>query len=211
MSMEWLDSLGKLEKGAKKTRPNEKMSGEDYQRMIKISCKLALQNAQANRALCIVVFLTFILPKDSEIVAGMETATKGYADIAKNNKKHQMGPPHWTAWAALLRGLIDFFTGEGKGLAAGMEAQLTILQSLADKMKAGPSQAKDQVLQCRLSRTYKSTEKRLQITFAANAEELKKATQELLAKVPRSEQKWGQAPPGNLERQLQELLGNDEE
>ena len=181
---------------AKRARGKGKLDDTKMQQMMLLCCKLGLANAQSLRNVMATVFLTFLFQGDSPIITAGMTAGKDYADQAKGNKGHKLGAPQFFVWAAISQALVQCEKG-----AAEHKSILDRHRQSVPEM----SMLKGIVLHCRISRCYDRAMKRLTLAFGPEHAELKNAVVQLLRDAG-GDEKVGQAPPGNLERQVQDLL-----
>ena len=144
------------------------------------------------------VFITFIFPSDSPIVVAGMDAGKDYAEKAKGNKRHKMGPPQFFVWAAISKALLTQGSGKPEHILDRHRKSITEVTMLQGT-----------ILHCRLSRCYDRASMRLLLAFGPEHVELKHAAMQLLRDAG-GDEKIGQAPPGNLERQVQDLLDETE-
>ena len=194
----WASST-QAEPVVKKAKGKDKLEGKTG-KLLLMACKLSLNNAQNIRSIMATVFLTFILSSNSPVVAAGMEAGKEFAEKTKCKKGHNLGQPNYYVWAAISGALCSL---EGESASKAL-----LVRHRSEVSEIG--MLKDIILHCRISRCYDNSQKRLTLSFHPSQAELEKATVSLL-QLAGAEMKEGQAAPGNLERQIQELLDDFDE
>lgn len=162
--------------------------------------KATLSSLQSNRDLEAVLLDVGLLERGSKVATAMKQATTEWSEkVKESGKGHNHGPPHLSAWEALLRSLI----GEEIGAA-----NRKLMQEAYDKYKEQTLEQKSlDVRLCRLKKTYDKDKVKIQLALRGQLEHLRGTVREAM-KQAGCELKSGRAPMGGLERKLQEMLEN---
>ena len=186
----------KKEDGTKKQAGN--IQGENKKLLVLIM-KMLMQSAQRGRDADSVVFDFLLGPGDSKEVLAMTEQNTLYQENTKGKKGHDLGPPHiWT-----FGGLLSELVKKGPGVGLRTAGQLT---ECMDKYEAmGWEEKCDFVKFCRVSKVYKEDQRRLVISFGQEGGPARGPILQALQETGWV-RKHGRAPPGYMEREVQEWL-----
>lgn len=197
---------------AKKSRKGEKsdksggekrlgnITGENKQ-VLGLVVKATLQQQQKVAALEGALFDTHLGEDTASdpVVLSMGEQTSLYAkEVQAKGKGHGYGPPHLWAYGGLISSLCKLGGKIGHSTSDHLKKHLEEYETMEVKEKC------EIVRYCRLSSTYKSSDRRITICLAPChpvRPYLNRALEEL-----NWERKFGKAPKAFLERELQEWL-----
>eukprot|EP00929_Paragymnodinium_shiwhaense_P017285 TRINITY_DN126374_c0_g1_i1.p2 TRINITY_DN126374_c0_g1~~TRINITY_DN126374_c0_g1_i1.p2 ORF type:complete len:119 (+),score=27.91 TRINITY_DN126374_c0_g1_i1:197-553(+) len=95
----WLEAMQKGEHPAKKGKgAGRGDSGSSLKKMLMLTCRLSLANAQQSRAAAAVNYITLVIPKNCDVCSKMEEASRGYSETAKAKKDHRLGHIGQFSW-----------------------------------------------------------------------------------------------------------------
>ena len=182
----------------RQVRPRTGRSAKDHEQLLTAVARLTLKNAQTCRNLESSVFVTYILAKDSTYAQTATAAGQPYAQRTRAaGKSHNLGQPSSWVWAALTQAVLrDESVSEEKR---------SVIKQHCDGA-TDPAALCNQVLYCRLSKVYDQHKVRLQIAVTSQLTDILIIVQEAVESGG-GERKFGPAPRGALERQIQEFLG----
>ena len=147
------------------------------------------------RALQSATFRTCLIPAQASFVVKAKEASQKYNDLVQAaGKNHNLGPPHVHVWAALTVEASVHLSGEDR---ARVEEHAKSVDS--------PDKLLSDVLYCRVAQAYGGKQVKIYIT---TTEALRPVADAFFIafKTQGGEEKFGQAPKGGLERELQALL-----
>ena len=174
---------------AKKKRDADFRSGQ--RKFLTVMVKQLLQTTQISRELQGIITEVFILDAEEEICKSMRAQTVAYS------RDQPKGPPHIYAAAGLIN-TICLMTKEQLG-----EISLNKLTELKkDYDQATITERSEMVRHCQLHTLFRQDRRKVTIVLRHQfAEEITKAMV-----LRGAEQKFGKAPAGYMERELQEWL-----
>lgn len=175
-----------------------------------LSCKLSLSTALAARVLKSVVLTNIRLPVTSAFVTRAMSATRAYADkaktfIDKKTKKYQMNEPHTHVFNAFLNAAANSTKVVGHEIVTAYTEKLRGLVAIPK----GLQQIASGVKYARISKQWDPQYKRIEFNAKENTEEHHVFYQCLLPTILAeggAEELEGVAPPGDLERKVQEAI-----
>ena len=190
----------KKKRGEKKEKKLCNLQGEVRQ-VVSLVVKSQLQCRQKIAAIEGALFDTLLGEEvaGDPLVLGMSEQTSLYSrEVKEKGRGHGLGPPHIWAFGGLGTSLVKLGGRVGASTAEKIKGFMEEYDqmSVADKCEA--------VRYCRLSTTYKSTDRRITLCLAPChpvRHSLLKAMEEL-----KWERKFGKAPKNFMERELQEWL-----
>jgi hypothetical protein len=175
--------------------------GEVHKELVKILTKLCLTNATEIRDISGVIYITYLVKKESSIVEAMKEAGVKYDGAVQGNPTHNLGPPFLHVWIAMIKSMIQLKDME--------EAQKELLLKYWNGtiMKKGMEELISEVKYCRLKRTQKPEIMKVQYSLTIEAEFAGMGKAIAAAwKIEKAEPKIGPAPRGILEREARRLL-----
>ena len=164
-------------------------------RATQLLLKSNLKLAADVRALQSATFRTCLIPSDATFALKAKEAGQKYNELVQAaGKTHEFGPPHVHVWAALAVEATAHPTGSAREI---------VEQHVKDV--DAPTKLLQDVLYCRVAPAYGGKHVKIYVT---TAEKLRPVTDCFFQafKTQGGEEKFGQAPKGGLERELQSLL-----
>ena len=106
--LDMTDAIGEKGKGGKKPpKKNRKKKQASQEARLILMAKAALQIQQEQRSLISAVYNIFTVKSDSPEANKMKEQRKAYSETAKENPKHDNGPPHFYQFLGLLTALKE--------------------------------------------------------------------------------------------------------
>jgi hypothetical protein len=175
--------------------------GDVHKELVKILTKLCLTNATEIRDISGVIYITYLVKKESSICEAMKEAGVKYDTAVQGNPTHNLGPPFLHVWIAMIKAMIQM-----KGMEEAHKELLTNYWN-GTITKKGMEELVAEVKYCRLKRTQKPEIMKVQysLTIAAEYQGMGKAIAAAW-KLEKGEVKIGPAPRGILEREARRLL-----
>ena len=147
------------------------------------------------RALQSATFRTCLIPSTASFVTKAKEASQKYNDLVQAaGKHHDLGPPHIHVWAALTVEAAVHLSGE---MLQRVEAHAAEADS--------PNKLLTDVLYCRVAPAYGGKHVKIYLTTTDKLRPVADAFFHAF-KTQGGEEKFGLAPKGGLERELQALL-----
>lgn len=170
--------------------------------LLVLMIKAALRGEQRHRETEGVVFDSFLGPAESMVVLGGRQQSTAYAEQVRGNKGHGMGPPYPYVFTRILSIIVK--------KAAEKVGERTLLKLKEWEARVEPlpwQEVCEEVLMCKISKTFEKDRRRLTMAIAPNLVEERKALARALEELG-WERKYGRAPPSHTERELQDFLTN---
>eukprot|EP00929_Paragymnodinium_shiwhaense_P067546 TRINITY_DN33981_c0_g1_i1.p2 TRINITY_DN33981_c0_g1~~TRINITY_DN33981_c0_g1_i1.p2 ORF type:complete len:233 (+),score=70.25 TRINITY_DN33981_c0_g1_i1:324-1022(+) len=179
------------------------------------TAKLTLQGAQTNRQMKSMLADQFLLPADHILITEITKQTKSWSEAAKHveaaKRMDEIGLPYHHAWNALVTTLFSMegLTEKEKKIIEEYAAENKTLQ------KDHPEVYKNvywtletQVRLCKVNKTHDKTKKRLEVGVTAGtpAAKMWPFMASFLGRTKTISRRNGQAPPTEMEMQIQGIL-----
>ena len=192
---QWAASAGTPNGPALKRRQVGGDKDELVLKAVQLLMKSNLKLSADVRALQSATFRTCLIPSTASFVIKAKEASQKYNDLVQAaGKHHDLGPPHVHVWAALTVEAAAHLTGEP---LQRVEAHAAEIDS--------PSKLLSDVLYCRVAPAYGGKHVKIYLTTTDKLKSVADAFF-LAFKTQGGEEKFGLAPKGGLERELQALL-----
>ncbi len=182
---------------------------------LELLCKLTLSNTQAVRALKTIVMQTFKIPNESPFYVAYKKGTKKFNDLieaaSSPQQKAKVAPPMVYCWNEIVKYVI----GLGGNIA----------KAISESAEGWTQEAvMDQIRHMQISKMYGGTHSRLEVACPGSIVLERAATmidpdatnlspeavwiviKDCLIKTEGTVVLRGRAPPGEMERQVQQLL-----
>ena len=173
--------------------------GGDKEELIVKVMQLLLKNnlklAADVRALQSATFRTCLIPSTASFVVKAKEASQKYNELVQAaGKNHEYGPPHVHVWAAIAAEAAVHMSGDARAV---LDRHISEIDS--------PDKLLQDVLYCRVAPAYGGKHVKIYLT---TTEKLRPVADVFFQafKTQQGEEKFGQAPKGGLERELQTLL-----
>eukprot|EP00929_Paragymnodinium_shiwhaense_P085838 TRINITY_DN46294_c0_g1_i1.p2 TRINITY_DN46294_c0_g1~~TRINITY_DN46294_c0_g1_i1.p2 ORF type:complete len:236 (-),score=88.67 TRINITY_DN46294_c0_g1_i1:104-811(-) len=204
--------------GSKKDKDKSKNNDDKTQKqMLKLLLSLSAQVADLKQVMVDIV----ILPTEDKLVVATKQEYQKYAANCKTaGKGHKLGPPTPYVYMALLNALIE------AGPAVGGRNETFLKKYHKSVVKAELHSMLDHIKVCRVSKMFDGTKKRLELAWGPLATSLRMGEdgmEEEVADITEvrahtlsaleqlgGERKFGRAPKGWLEKELQKIIDDDE-
>jgi hypothetical protein len=175
--------------------------GDVHKELVKILAKLCLTNATEIRDISGVIYITYLVKKESSICEAMKEAGVKYDDAVQGNPTHNLGPPFLHVWIAMIKAMVQLKDME----VAHKELLIkywndTIMKKTMDELITSVSY-------CRLKKTMKPEIVKVQYCLTIQSEYTGMGQAIAAAwKLEKADLKIGPAPRGILEREARRLL-----
>ena len=194
------------EDGKKEAGLAEAKSWQQGQKQIwGMMMRQTLRSAQQMRELQSTLFDVFLVPEDTPVVLAMQEQTSMYSEAVKNQKNHNLGPPHVWAMGGMLRSFKDVAPNS-------MDQPINLTQGLHQEIvKAHDEYAEytlekkcDLVLVCKVEKVFQKGKKK--ITLCLRNQAFREMIMQACKGIDQMELKQGRAPSTFLEREIQTVL-----
>ena len=173
--------------------------------------KLSLNSAQQTRALKSILIDVFRVPTDFPMAAAMRAATKGFAEAAQRivdpiARTERLGVPHVHAWNACVKTFK--LALEASSAQADKDTLGMIAQYIDKKNKEGWKGVVSEVTYARVRKNFNKEFVRLEFNVrdATPSRPLYESMKKWINTWPSTSELPGVAPPGDLERKVQQWL-----
>ena len=185
---------------------------KDLIKMVALIAKLSLSTAQCTRCLRSVMLEVFTFVLECSLVQAVKTATRKYREACEKipdsvQRKARLGLPHIHVWNALLHGWKEYL---GKQGSQESQEKLTMLNTYIQKYQGlGWEILSEQVKFARLKKIHDRKRIHLEMNVKPGTDSndlYEGGLKEWILHHPECDKIVGQAPPGDLERRIQQWL-----
>eukprot|EP00929_Paragymnodinium_shiwhaense_P045232 TRINITY_DN23135_c0_g1_i1.p2 TRINITY_DN23135_c0_g1~~TRINITY_DN23135_c0_g1_i1.p2 ORF type:complete len:231 (+),score=67.26 TRINITY_DN23135_c0_g1_i1:617-1309(+) len=200
----------KDEEGQKK-KPSE----EDYKKLVALTSKLTLSNAQNVRTLNGVSLIVYQLATESTLAEALRSAGRAYKDKAEtldNEARFKtIGLPHHHLWVRLLNEAHQYNKDklQNANVQKELESYQQFLASYGSSSAAQWMELSHGIRLCKTAKCFDKSKVKLLLAIQPGTKHMQvweAAVRVVFSQMPGVTYKPGAAPRGNLEIRIQELL-----
>ena len=186
----------------------------DTVKIMAITAKLCLSSALQVRAIKSILIRVWMVPSDHPLVTEAMANTRKFAELSKQLTQDSktsdqridfIGLPHEHVWNALITVLLADLEKKKEDLAV-KEKIVFIQEYCANMTQAGHRALLREVAYARVQKCYEREFRKLELNVAEGtpSHQVFSYLVDFLERTPNVVEKPGQAPPGDLERRLQQ-------